>query len=493
MLPPAHRAAHGVYYTPPLLGARLIDLATHAGVDWVTARVLDPACGGGAFLAPVARRILDALGDCEPRILLQNVAQRLSGYEIDPFAAWLSQVALDAVLLPVTRACGRRLPSVVTVCDTLRSAPPDDSFDLVIGNPPYARVRLDAGERRRFERSLFGHANLYALFTDVALRHTKPGGVVAYVTPTSFLAGEYSKKLRALLRRNAPPFSIDFVAARDGVFDGVLQETLLATYRRGAAPGRVTVHEISAVGETALSLAAAGEVPLPRDPSSPWILPRSQGQRTLAAALATMPHRLSDWGYTVSTGPLVWNRYKNQLAKRPARNRYPIVWAEAVTPDGRFVWRAEKRDHVPFCEIRPGDAWMMVRDACVLLQRTTSKEQQRRLIAAPLPAEFIARHGGAVVVENHLNMIRPTGTSPQVSHDVLAVFLNSAAADRAFRCVGGSVAVSAYELESLPLPPPSELAPLTHLVSSSSRSDEIEAECNRLYAIDDPRSANDAR
>ena len=54
MLPPEHRATHGVYYTPPSLVSRLIDQATLTGVDWTRARVLDPACGGGAFLAPVA-------------------------------------------------------------------------------------------------------------------------------------------------------------------------------------------------------------------------------------------------------------------------------------------------------------------------------------------------------------------------------------------------------------------------------------------------------
>lgn len=481
MLSSAHRAAHGVYYTPPVLGARLIDQATSAGVDWRVATVLDPACGGGAFLAPVARRILQALGHCEPRILLQNVAQRLRGYEIDPFAAWLSQVALDAVLLPVTSACGRRLPTIVTVCDTLRAVPVRELFDLVIGNPPYKRVRLDEVERRRFERGLFGHANLYGLFTDVAMRHAKPGGVIAYVTPTSFLAGEYYKKLRALLAREAPPFSIDFLAARDDVFDDVLQETLLATYRRGEAVGPVTIHEIAPVGKHRLSVVHAGRASLPEDPSTPWLLPRRREQRGLAAALSAMPHRLVDWGYTVSTGPLVWNRYKDQLVKRPGRRRYPIIWAEAVSPDGRFEWRAEKRDHVPYCEIRPGDEWMIVRTPCVLLQRTTAKEQHRRLIAAPLPAEFVRSHE-AVVVENHLNMIRSLGSHPAVSHDTLAAFINSAAADSAFRCVSGSVAVSAYELEALPIPAPVDLSKLSRLVAAQAGRMEIEAECERLYA-----------
>ncbi|HEY6235930.1 MAG TPA: Eco57I restriction-modification methylase domain-containing protein [Candidatus Elarobacter sp.] len=481
MLSRAHRAAHGIYYTPPLLGARLLDQATIAGVDWATARVLDPACGGGAFLAPVARRIVDTLGACEPRILLQNVAQRLRGYEIDPFAAWLSQVTLDAVLLPVARECGRRLPNVVTVCDSLLSRPSHELFDLVIGNPPYKRVRLDTIERRRFERSLFGHANLYGLFTDVAIRQTKPGGVIAYVTPTSFLAGEYYKKLRALLEREAPPFSIDFLAAREGVFDEVLQETLLATYRRGAARDRVRIHEIAPIDEMNLFVESAGDAPLPSDPSHPWTLPRNRDQVALAATLTSMSHRLADWGYTVSTGPLVWNRYKPQLMQRVARNRYPIVWAEAVTTEGQFVWRADKRNHVPYCEIRPGDEWMTVKKPCVLLQRTTAKEQYRRLIAAPLPADFIKRHE-AVVVENHLNMIRPVVPKPAVSSSVLASFLNSGAADRAFRCVSGSVAVSAYELESMPLPAPDELAALSRLVASGADRRTIDVECERLYA-----------
>jgi adenine-specific DNA-methyltransferase len=221
-------------------------------------------------------------------------------------------------------------------------------------------------------------------------------------------------------------------------------------------------------------------VALPSDPSQPWLLPRGAGQEPLIAALGSMPHRLSDWGYTVSTGPLVWNRYKDQLAGRPARRRYPVIWAEAVTAAGRFEWRSEKRNHAPYCEIRPGDEWMIVRDACVLLQRTTSKEQHRRLIAAPLPVAFVQRHG-AVVVENHLNMLRASVARPAVSHAALSVFLNSAAADRAFRCISGSVAVSAYELESLPLPDPSALAPLRRLVARGAGRRTVEAECERLY------------
>jgi adenine-specific DNA-methyltransferase len=76
-----------------------------------------------------------------------------------------------------------------------------------------------------------------------------------------------------------------------------------------------------------------------------------------------------------------------------------------------------------------------------------------------MPAAFITERG-AVTVENHLNMLIPTTGKPAVPPTLLSAFLNTAAADRAFRCISGSVAVSAYELESLPLPSATDLKKL---------------------------------
>jgi adenine-specific DNA-methyltransferase len=114
----------------------------------------------------------------------------------------------------------------------------------------------------------------------------------------------------------------------------------------------------------------------------------------------------------------------------------------------------------------------------VLLQRTTAKEQSRRLIAASLPAAFIREHG-AVVIENHLNMIRPINGTPLVPAGLLAAVLNTASVDRAFRCISGSVAVSAYELENLPLPPPAELK---LLVGRAIQPKAVEEACLQLYS-----------
>jgi adenine-specific DNA-methyltransferase len=313
------------------------------------------------------------------------------------------------------------------------------------------------------------------------MRWTRPAGVIAYVTPTSFLAGEYFKGLRSLLAAEAPPLAVDFIDARRGVFEDVLQEALLATYCKGGRVREAAVHYLAVSSDTSARITHAGHFMVPFEPAAPWLAPRVPDHQNLVDRLACMPHRLSDWGYRVSTGPLVWNRFKGQLRRRPTRDTFPLVWAEAITADGRFIYRAEKRNHEPYFHVEDGDEWLMVSVPCVLVQRTTAKEQARRLIAAELPARFIQQYG-AVVVENHLNMVRPIDAQrPLVNTSALATVLNSSIADEAFRCISGSVAVSAFELEALPLPPPENMAAIEALIRRGAKPTTIEARIRALY------------
>jgi adenine-specific DNA-methyltransferase len=477
LLPNEWRSSHGVYYTPPVLANRLLDQADRAGLDWEKAKILDPAAGAGAFLVPAVSRMLSALGNCAPAMAVRNINARLRGYELDSFAAWLSHVFIEAAALPVVIATGRRIGNVVEVRDSLAVELPENGFDLVVGNPPFGRMRLPLEQRIRFARSLYGHANLYGVFIDLAIRLVRPGGLVSFLTPSSFLAGEYFKNLRGLIGREAPPLELDFVTARKGVFEDVLQETVLASYKKGSRRGKVRVNFICPQPPQAIVPEPAGYFTLPCDPGAAWLLARHKDESPLAERLRAMPERLADWGYKISTGPLVWNRFKPQLTETADKRTIPLIWAECVTSDGQFIFRSEKRNHKPYFRVEKDDGWLIVDRPCVLLQRTTAKEQARRLIAAEMPAAFI-KERGAVTVENHLNMLIPTTSKPAVPPTLLSAFLNTAAADRAFRCISGSVAVSAYELESLPLP---SAADLKKLIGRTASKAALEKACAILY------------
>ena len=481
LLPKETRSRLGAYYTPPCLVERLLDQVTKLGFDWRQGSILDPACGGGAFLAPIALRMASALEGAEPALILSSISHRLRGYEIDSFAGWISQALLEICLMPICIAARKRLPQMVMVVDSLAQAS-SDKFDLVVGNPPYGKVSLSVKQRNRYKRSLYGHANLYGLFTDFALRCLRDDGVLAYVTPTSFLGGQYFKALRRLLLEESRPCSFEFVSDREGVFDDALQETMLATYRKDGLVEPCRVFSISPRSLSRMDLVDLGSVNLPATGDQAWVMPREGRHKAMAARMSSMSTRLSDLGYSVSTGQLVWNRHKLQLRMdKDGRRTYPLVWAEAVRA-GSFSMQYSKANHLPYIEVPLGQEWLLMTRQCILCQRTTSKEQERRLIAAVLPRDLVGEGKGGVVVENHLNMIIPEGGA-KVSPATISALLNSEAVDSAFRCISGSVAVSAYELNSLPLPSLDELVEIEGLVLGRASSRTIEATLHDIYGL----------
>ena len=475
MLPETMRSDMGAYYTPPPMVNRLLDLSEQAGTDFAACTAIDPACGGGAFLAPVALRMWKRTTKPAAGDALQDIAARLRGIELDPFAAWITQVLLEASLLPLCVKSGARFPQVITVGDALQHDQMG-KFSLVIGNPPYGRVKLTDAMRTKYARSLYGHANLYGLFTDLALRLVERNGVIAYLTPTSFLGGQYFKALRKNLTDDTTPAAFDFIADRDGVFDDVLQETILVTYQVARSKKAAAVSLIVPKGIEQAAIESIGEIRVPAD-GGPWIIPRAVKDSTYVQVLSKMPARLVDFGYQVSTGQLVWNRHKPQLRQEKVNGELPIIWAESVTPAG-FRFSAERRNHAPYVELQ-AQPHLVTDKSCVLLQRTTAKEQDRRLLSAVIPQEFIDANGG-VVVENHLNIIYADKRG-EVSPDAISAILNSEAADRAFRCISGSVAVSAYELEALPMPTIAQAKAIERLLRKGATRTAIEAKIASFY------------
>lgn len=483
VLPEALRSQNGIFYTPPALTIRLIEMSEQAGVNWKTAKIADPACGGGAFLAPVALKMAASLSHLNNSQFLEHIESHLKGYEIDPFAAWITQVFVEIALKDKLVGAGRRMRNLVTVCNTLEyNFSKNEKYDLVIGNPPYGKIKLNEQVKKVYQESLYGHANLYGLFTHLAFNIAKSKGVVGYLTPTSFLSGEYFKNLRQYILNNAALKEIDFVSVRKGVFEDVLQETMLATYIKGnKRKSTVQVNEIITSSSEESTIETFGHFNLPSVTSNPWILPRKGQQSLIIPSMAKMKYRLADWGYKVSTGQLVWNRHKTQLNDTYKKNAFPVIWAESVTQEGRFLLKAEKKNHSSWFHYR-GENFLLTTRSCLLLQRTTSKEQEKRLNVAVLPITLLEKRK-AVVVENHLNMIIPVVDVPPVDLEVVCVFLNSRAANDAFRTISGSVAVSAYELEALPLPAPSKLRKLKELVINQAHPTLIEKECFDLYTL----------
>ncbi len=452
----ADRSEHGRHYTPRDLAELLWSMTRTAlgfGVDdhALPGLVRDPAVGAGALLVPVIREHLRASSDVDPLLVLSALPNYLEGIDNDPWAAYVANVVLAAEMLPtlakVPVSLRRPLPVIARVGDGLdKDLPPAHAW---IMNPPYGRLKLSPERRGQFADILYGHANLYSLFIGTSIRNIPANGVVGALVPTSFSSGLYFSRLRERLSDRAPLRSLAFVQERNGVFGGVLQETCLAVF----SPKRAQRVQISRVDSGVTSVAS---VPSPRT-DRPWLLPRESSDAALAAAASRLPLTLESAGWHASTGPLVWNRRKTDLFKRPSRTREMVIWAADI--DGGSIHRDKSRDQHRYLRVRRGEESVMVlTEPAILVQRTTSPEQKKRLVVVDLDEMALARTGGRLVVENHLNVLRPVAQEPLISRVTLARVLSSVTFDRLMRCISGSVAVSSYELGALPLPSAEVLA-----------------------------------
>ncbi|MFP3648071.1 N-6 DNA methylase, partial [Paraburkholderia sp. SIMBA_054] len=89
----SYRKNLAMYFTPVSLTKGLLDDLADQGVDFGSQSFFDPACGGAAFLAPIALRMRAAL--VGKRItalrLLKHVEEHLYGTDLDKTLCELSK------------------------------------------------------------------------------------------------------------------------------------------------------------------------------------------------------------------------------------------------------------------------------------------------------------------------------------------------------------------------------------------------------------------
>ncbi|RVT38955.1 N-6 DNA methylase [Sphingobium algorifonticola] len=431
LLPTKVRRRQATYFTPPTVADAVIDLAIDAGFDLGTDTVLDPAAGGAAFLSTLAGRMA-IVG-----LKAEEVAYRLNGIEIDSGLATLSSRLIAERL-------GSPLPrDVILSGDALRVTIPA-SYGLVIANPPYGRMAIDEVSGKAWRKVAHsGHINKYALFTELCLRHARPGGIVALVIPSSFRAGPLYDRMRRFIRAQAEVLAVGSIAGRDGVFIDVAQDISVLIVRKGKTHDPVAPVRFPIVGLMP-SIAPVVEQILPVEPGDAWPLPAIDPNLVGGATLA-------DYGVTIRAGYFVWNRETGRLVPKLGRKQrgYPLVWAKNVRP-GELCKPAGKKgagiDFVTFSD----ESTAIITGAAAVMQRTTNDKQPRRLVAAMVDPAVSSRWGG-FVSENHTIVL--TGDDPE-RLELAVKLLNTAAVDNRYRRVSGTAAVSVTLLRKLDLPAP---------------------------------------
>ena len=451
LLPKQYRATKGVYYTPMHIVKKILSDAERMGVDFKTIKAIDPAAGGAAFLAPLCNRLIkekkkDYASDQE---CVDDVAARLVGFELDPFAAWLSQFILDCTLALIA-PISNRPPCIVHSINALEASESYfNQFDYVIGNPPYGKTTLTKEDENRYGDIVRGKPNLYQLFFKLAFMLVRENGLVHLITPTGFIGGSYFKKLRSWLEPRCTAVSFCFFEKRLGVFPGVQQELVISLFQNCPPSNKPRIYSLKGNGD--VNSEEIGISPLFE--GGVWILPRSKSGYKAGELFLNSKGSLKSHGYKVKTGYVVPHRSGSLLNSKRVDGAYPIIWADDISksPVINKDFSVQRTDRWYKGKTEAG----LNRCEAILIKRTSSKEQYRRIYTAIVDQSFIDRYGG-FFAENHVNVITQ-GKDSQVSLNTLYEFLNTRLCDDLFRCRSGTVTVSASELKALPLPSSSGL------------------------------------
>lgn len=458
LMPKKRRKRLATYFTPPYLAEYVIDRMVSAGLRPGKDRIHDPASGGAAFLVPLAARIAKAAKakGATAKQTLAAIESTLSGVEIEPRLARLSQILMKDTLKAELGARVEPLSISIACGNSLKNPAPKELYDAVVANPPYGRVyRPSKAMLAEFSAVVSdGYINLYSLFTEHAIRNTRPGGLICLIIPISFVGGSYFAALRERILTTAHVLRLDLIDKRSDVFLDVLYDVGILLLRKKGAPCSVSSPRCSllTVDQKSIDL---GVLDVPASPSGRiWALPDGDAKgEYFGDGFAT----LSDYGYITKTGYFVWNREQDRyrVGKKPRRNEVPLYWAHNVRANKQCRPSHDQPADGRIGFVRfPGEKTAVVTSDAIVLQRTTNRRQKRRLIGA-LVRKSRVPGGRGFVSENHTVLVLPDPNAKQtVPIATLCRLLNTGAVDSRFRRISGTVSVSTKALRDLPLPSP---------------------------------------
>lgn len=210
---------HGEVFTRPWVVDLILDLVGYTpDRDLAALRAVEPACGTGAFLGSMVRRLSASarrhgrrLEDCRDALLaldlLPENAATAWRLVFDTLAAEGWQVSSAAASADAWVRSGDYL--------TQHDLPP---ADLVVGNPPYIRLEEVPEARmavyRRVCPTMVGRADIYVGFFEQAIRSLKPGGRLGFICADRWMRNQYGRLLRRLVSRHC---SVDVVISMHDV------------------------------------------------------------------------------------------------------------------------------------------------------------------------------------------------------------------------------------------------------------------------------------
>jgi hypothetical protein len=206
-------------------------------------KILDPACGSGAFLVKAVDMLLEIDEEVQFRKPTKQISQKgmdeftkikeinliiennIYGVDLNPESVEITKLSLFLKLAGPQSKLGNLSNNIKTGNSLINDKKIEEKsfswehefpeilsplvkakgFDIIIGNPPYVRQELFK-EIKQYLKSNYESfnslADMYVYFVEKATHLLKPDGILSFIIPNKFLKTGYGKQIRVFLKNN---------------------------------------------------------------------------------------------------------------------------------------------------------------------------------------------------------------------------------------------------------------------------------------------------
>lgn len=459
---PSEQAALGQYFTP--YQAALIIAGLPRVPHAETLRVLDPGAGSGMLTAALVDRILGERPDAAIEVIAVEVDEML-------------RPALRETLADI-EALGNVKTTLIGENFLTWALSSDDLFDLIIQNPPYAKLQTGSAQQNLLRSAGIDVPNIYAAFLALGVRLLADDGQQVAITPRSWMNGAYYSRFRREFVDTVGIDGIHTFESRSKVFGdtGVLQEAIVVSVTRGQGPNTVHVYTSHDHRDDASVRSVAYDDVVTAD----FIHVPATEKDAEAVTWMTRhaDHMLTDLGLTVSTGRVVDFRSRDMLHQEQVEGSWPMVNASHIRNGQTNHPIGAKKPEWFHTAPETASKLLVPAGAYVLIKRFSSKEERRRVSAG------LWQSDDAVAFDNKLNYVHQNGAGLELPvARGLAVFLNSSRLDDYFRVFSGHTQVNATDLRQMRFPSLAQLRALAAADTTSQDTIDIAVE-NVMTAVE---------
>ena len=217
----------GAYYTPLQLANAMVSLAASKNIN----NVLEPSCGDGVFLDSLAS------------LNLINDIPNITAVEIEPDEA-------DKVSSNYKNKDNVHILNE-DFFDFYQRVYGKETYDLILGNPPYIRYQYLTEEQREIQSSILtSHGmksnkliNAWVAFLVACVQLLSENGKIAFVIPAEILQVVYAEDLRLFLSNQLS--KITLLTFEQLVFPDIEQEILVFIGEKGKEEKGIKIIELS--------------------------------------------------------------------------------------------------------------------------------------------------------------------------------------------------------------------------------------------------------